>query len=128
MKSCAGSTRVARATILRHRRSSQDRFREAIHSVFLYHAIQAGLDMAIVNAGQLEIYDETSDEQIAERIACGVLGLMGHDRDTIDDGGIGNQIIDGPGNRLAGQPSQFAFGFLEFILQSSNALRKSSAG
>ncbi len=36
----------------------QDRVREAIHSVFLYHAIKAGLDMAIVNAGQLEIYDE----------------------------------------------------------------------
>jgi 5-methyltetrahydrofolate--homocysteine methyltransferase len=36
----------------------QDRIREAIHSVFLYHAIRAGLDMAIVNAGQLEIYDE----------------------------------------------------------------------
>ena len=36
----------------------QDRIRGAFHSVFLYHAIQAGLDMAIVNAGQLEIYDE----------------------------------------------------------------------
>ncbi|NNE39830.1 MAG: methionine synthase [Marinicaulis sp.] len=35
-----------------------DRVREAMHSVFLYHAIKAGLDMAIVNAGQLEIYDE----------------------------------------------------------------------
>ncbi len=32
--------------------------REAIHAVFLYHAIRAGLDMAIVNAGQLTIYDE----------------------------------------------------------------------
>ncbi|WP_138732131.1 methionine synthase [Modestobacter excelsi] len=32
--------------------------REAIHSVFLYHAIEAGLDMAIVNAGQLEVYSE----------------------------------------------------------------------
>jgi 5-methyltetrahydrofolate--homocysteine methyltransferase len=32
--------------------------REAIHAVFLYHAIRAGLDMAIVNAGQLAIYDE----------------------------------------------------------------------
>ncbi len=32
--------------------------REAIHAVFLYHAIDAGLDMAIVNAGQLAIYDE----------------------------------------------------------------------
>ncbi|MBB6478641.1 methionine synthase [Spirochaeta isovalerica] len=32
--------------------------REAIHSVFLFHAIEAGLDMAIVNAGQLTVYDE----------------------------------------------------------------------
>jgi len=36
----------------------QDRVREAIHSVFLYHAVRAGMDMGIVNAGQLEIYDE----------------------------------------------------------------------
>ncbi len=32
--------------------------REAMHSAFLYHAIQAGLDMGIVNAGQLEVYEE----------------------------------------------------------------------
>lgn len=32
--------------------------REAIHAVFLYHAFKSGLDMAIVNAGQLGIYDE----------------------------------------------------------------------
>ena len=32
--------------------------REAIHSVFLYHAIQAGLTMGIVNAGQLTVYDD----------------------------------------------------------------------
>lgn len=32
--------------------------REAMHSVFLYHAIQAGLDMGIVNAGMLEVYEE----------------------------------------------------------------------
>ena len=36
--------------------------REAIHSVFLYHAIRAGLSMGIVNAGQLEIYDEIPAE------------------------------------------------------------------
>ncbi len=35
-----------------------DRVREAIHSVFLYHAIQAGLDMAIVNAGQIALYED----------------------------------------------------------------------
>ena len=36
--------------------------REAIHSVFLYHAIQAGMDMGIVNAGQLAIYADLPDE------------------------------------------------------------------
>ncbi|NDA61372.1 MAG: methionine synthase, partial [Chitinophagia bacterium] len=35
-----------------------DHVREAIHAVFLYHAIRAGMDMGIVNAGQLVIYDE----------------------------------------------------------------------
>jgi 5-methyltetrahydrofolate--homocysteine methyltransferase len=35
-----------------------DTVREAIHSAFLYHAIRAGMDMGIVNAGQLEIYEE----------------------------------------------------------------------
>jgi 5-methyltetrahydrofolate--homocysteine methyltransferase len=32
--------------------------REAMHSAFLYHAIRAGLDMGIVNAGQLSVYEE----------------------------------------------------------------------
>jgi len=32
--------------------------REAMHSVFLYHAVQAGMDMGIVNAGQLAVYDD----------------------------------------------------------------------
>ncbi len=36
--------------------------REAIHSVFLYHAIRAGMDMGIVNAGQLAVYDELPAE------------------------------------------------------------------
>jgi len=41
--------------------------RRAMHSVFLYHAIPAGLDMAIVNAGQLDVYD-TIDAEL--RTAC----------------------------------------------------------
>ena len=41
--------------------------REAIHAVFLYHAIAAGLDMGIVNAGQLAIYDELKPE-LRERV------------------------------------------------------------
>jgi len=36
--------------------------REAIHSVFLYYAIQAGMDMGIVNAGQLAVYDDLPEE------------------------------------------------------------------
>ena len=36
--------------------------REAMHSAFLYHAIQAGMDMAIVNAGMLEVYEEINPE------------------------------------------------------------------
>ena len=41
--------------------------RQAMHSVFLYHAIAAGLDMAIVNAGQLAIYEEIEPE-LRERV------------------------------------------------------------
>jgi 5-methyltetrahydrofolate--homocysteine methyltransferase len=41
--------------------------REAIHAVFLYHAIDAGMDMGIVNAGALEVYDEVP-ELLRERI------------------------------------------------------------
>jgi 5-methyltetrahydrofolate--homocysteine methyltransferase len=41
--------------------------REAIHAVFLYHAIHAGLDMGIVNAGALAVYDQV-DERLRERI------------------------------------------------------------
>ena len=39
-----------------------DPVREALHSVFLYHAIQAGMDMGIVNAGQLALYEEISPD------------------------------------------------------------------
>ncbi len=35
-----------------------DTVRDAMHAVFLYHAIQAGMDMGIVNAGQLQVYEE----------------------------------------------------------------------
>ena len=38
-----------------------NRVREALHSVFLYHAINAGMSMGIVNAGMIEIYDEIEE-------------------------------------------------------------------
>jgi 5-methyltetrahydrofolate--homocysteine methyltransferase len=46
--------------------------REAIHSVFLYHAIKAGMDMGIVNAGALMIYDDLPDD-LRERVEDVVL-------------------------------------------------------
>jgi 5-methyltetrahydrofolate--homocysteine methyltransferase len=44
-----------------------DPVREAIHTVFLYHAIQAGMDMGIVNAGQLGVYADL-DADLRERV------------------------------------------------------------
>ena len=46
--------------------------REAIHTVFLYHAIQAGMDMGIVNAGMVGVYDEL-DPELRERVEDVVL-------------------------------------------------------
>jgi 5-methyltetrahydrofolate--homocysteine methyltransferase len=44
--------------------------RRAMHSIFLYHAIPAGMDMGIVNAGQLDVYDQIDPElrQVAEDV------------------------------------------------------------
>jgi 5-methyltetrahydrofolate--homocysteine methyltransferase len=53
--------------------------REAIHSVFLYHAIKAGLDMGIVNAGMLGVYDELNPD-LKEKCEAVVLNL--HDNAT----------------------------------------------
>jgi 5-methyltetrahydrofolate--homocysteine methyltransferase len=49
-----------------------ERVREAIHAVFLYHAIHAGMDMGIVNAGQLAVYDEV-DRELRELVEDVVL-------------------------------------------------------
>lgn len=44
-----------------------DKVREAMHSAFLYHAIKAGLDMGIVNAGMIEVYEEIPKD-LLERV------------------------------------------------------------
>jgi 5-methyltetrahydrofolate--homocysteine methyltransferase len=49
-----------------------DPVREAIHTVFLYHAIQAGMDMGIVNAGMVGVYDEL-EPSLRERVEDVVL-------------------------------------------------------
>ena len=53
--------------------------RRAMHSVFLFHAIPAGLDMAIVNAGQLDVYDQIEPKL---REACEDVVLMRRDDAT----------------------------------------------
>src|SRR5690606_8829694 len=49
-----------------------DAMREAIHAVFLYHAIRNGLSMGIVNAGQLAVYDELA-KTLRDMVEDGVL-------------------------------------------------------
>src|SRR3954469_19506155 len=61
--------------------------RRAMHSVFLYHAIPAGLDMAIVNAGQLDVYD-TIDPVLRE--ACEDVIL---DRQPRDGGDATERLV-----------------------------------
>ena len=55
--------------------------REAMHSVFLYHAIAAGLDMAIVNPGMLQVYDDIQPELLkrVEAVVLNDISLLGDD-------------------------------------------------
>ncbi len=52
------STSAAASATCRSRSAATTSVREAIHSAFLFHAIKAGLDMGIVNAGQLVVYED----------------------------------------------------------------------
>ena len=56
--------------------------REAMHSAFLYHGAQAGMDMAIVNAGQLGIYDEIPQE-LLERVEDALLNRRADSTDRL---------------------------------------------
>jgi 5-methyltetrahydrofolate--homocysteine methyltransferase len=59
---CAGSLTSGGVSNVSFAFRGNDTVREAMHTVFLYHAIRAGLDMGIVNAGQLGIYEEIAPE------------------------------------------------------------------
>src|SRR5215210_7316634 len=59
-----------------------DPVREAIHTVFLYHAIQAGMDMGIVNAGMVGVYDEVEPE-LRERVEDVVLNRRPDDGERL---------------------------------------------
>jgi 5-methyltetrahydrofolate--homocysteine methyltransferase len=73
-----------------------EQVREAMHAVFLYHAIKAGMDMGIVNAGQMTVYDDLDPElreasedvvlnrrpDAADRLLAIAERFRGHNRDT----------------------------------------------
>jgi 5-methyltetrahydrofolate--homocysteine methyltransferase len=64
---CPGSLVSGGVSNLSFSFRGNDRVREAMHSAFLYHAIAAGMDMGIVNAGQLEVYEEVPKD-LLERV------------------------------------------------------------
>ncbi|NQV28640.1 MAG: methionine synthase, partial [Rhodopirellula sp.] len=61
-KECPGAKTSGGVSNVSFSFRGNDVVREAVNAAFLYHAIKAGLDMGIVNAGQLEVYDEIDKE------------------------------------------------------------------
>ncbi|MEZ4961594.1 MAG: methionine synthase [Saprospiraceae bacterium] len=66
-KRCPGAKVSGGVSNLSFSFRGNNRVREAMHSAFLYHAIQAGMDMGIVNAGMMDIYEEIPKE-LLERV------------------------------------------------------------
>ncbi|TWT53035.1 Methionine synthase [Rubripirellula amarantea] len=66
-KECPGAKTSGGVSNISFSFRGNDPVREAIHSAFLYKAVQAGLDMGIVNAGQLEVYEEIPKD-LLERV------------------------------------------------------------
>ncbi|MEA2723349.1 MAG: 5-methyltetrahydrofolate--homocysteine methyltransferase, partial [Gemmatimonadales bacterium] len=79
-----------------------DPVREAIHSVFLYHAIDAGMDMGIVNAGQLLIYSDIPPD-LLERVEDVVLNRRPDATDRL------LEVADSVRGRTAGQATDLAW-------------------
>ena len=70
-----------------------DPVREAIHAVFLYHAIQAGMDMGIVNAGMVGVYDDLEPE-LRERVEDVVLNRRPRLREGEPPATAGERLIE----------------------------------
>jgi 5-methyltetrahydrofolate--homocysteine methyltransferase len=77
--------------------------RDAIHSVFLYHAIKAGMDMGIVNAGAMPIYDDL-DPDLRERVEDVVLNRRPDATERLME--IAEKLKGGTGDRGPGTESQ----------------------
>ena len=96
-----------------------NRVREAMHSAFLYHAIEAGMDMGIVNAGLLEVYDEI-DRELLEYVEDVVLDRRADATERLLDYAQG--IVDSSGGAENAGPPEWRSGTLEDRL--SHALVK----
>ncbi|NBO41759.1 MAG: methionine synthase [Betaproteobacteria bacterium] len=70
-----------------------DPVREAIHTVFLYHAIQAGMDMGIVNAGMVGVYDDL-EPVLRERVEDVVLNRTPHYKEGQEHLSPGERLIE----------------------------------
>ena len=117
-----------------------DAVREAIHTAFLYHAIQAGMDMGIVNAGQLGVYANL-DPELKERVEDVLLNRRpkGSDKDSATErlvafaenvkGGAKEKVVDlawrslPVNERLSHALVQ---GITEFIVEDTEAARLES--
>ncbi|TWT93325.1 methionine synthase [Stieleria varia] len=98
-KECPGAKTSGGVSNISFSFRGNDPVREAIHSAFLYKAIQAGLDMGIVNAGQLEVY-----EQIAPDLLERVEDVLWNRRDDATDRLLEfAETVKGSGKKKSGE-------------------------
>jgi 5-methyltetrahydrofolate--homocysteine methyltransferase len=112
-----------------------NKVREAMHAAFLYHAIDAGLDMAIVNAGQLEVYDEI-EETLRELIEDVLLNrrddaterLVDHAEKVKQDGGDEDEDTEAWREEPVEQRIEHALvkGITEYIVEDVEEVRQNS--
>ncbi len=111
--------------------------REAMHAVFLYHAIRAGLDMGIVNAGQLMVYEEIP-KQLLERVEDVILNRRADATERLLEiaeafraGGGAKQEGADLSWREAGVEKRLEYalvkGLTEFIIEDTEGARRQAA-
>jgi len=114
-----------------------DPVREAMHSVFLYHAIDAGMDMGIVNAGQLGVYEqldapllEACEEVVLNRRSDATERLLEIAARYKNEGGGARRSEDLGWRKLeVGKRLEYALvkGIDDYIIEDTEAARQASA-
>lgn len=110
--------------------------REAIHAVFLYHAIKAGMDMGIVNAGQLALYDEIPpklreavEDVVLNRTDNATDNLLAIADDFRGDGKVKEVVNQAWREQPVNERLQYALvkGITDFIEDDTEEARKNAA-